>query len=877
MKPQNTARELTVAFLDAQGGRIVGELAESLEQAGSASLLPVHRDLFRLAAGYIREPSVSQIPEGVFGALAGAFSQRQVHLVISGQIALRSILHRMLREIDGPHKAAEMYLSALVLTGDAIDGIIGALIDLAWSGDRVSIVSPGRETLVELGKAHREFQTLSRITRGLLNTRDPLHMFEVLEEGLLNAFCLRSVLIATVNHEEDCVEVVSNYPTNPATGGPIGWRFDLSHPDILCDVARTGRVEVIDGWDPRYHEQVFQPDGSVTFRQRPGGWNAGLTAFFVPILAEDRTVGVVATGSGQSDKQIVLSQIERMRPFLHQVGVAISNATEIAERNRAEEMSRRNEADLRWQVRRQEALLRINRAVQEMERPSDLERAVQVCCEQLQGLGLSFQALAIHRLMDEDTALFESYEVQPSGRIQRLVRERPNVYRMWQGGQTVYRRDLEADLGGLRPEGMEALYARYGVRIRCILDVPHASGTLAVLSARPEAFSESEVTFVEQVSEVLSVGVSRVEDLERVEASQKVLRESEGRFRQIAENIHQVFWMTTPDKNEMIYVSPAYEEIWGRTREGLYASPRSWLDAIHPEDRDRIFKALTKQADGGYDEEYRIVWPGGSVRWIWDRAFPIRNEQGEVYRLTGIAEDITERKQMEGRLLAYQTQLRSLASRLTLNEAAERRRIATDLHDRIGQALLIAKMRLEALRASAPFAELEGCLGEIREVIDQTIQDTRSLTFEISPPALYELGLEAAVERLVEQIGGQNGLRVAFEDDGLPKPLNEDVRVLLFWVVRELLINVVKHAGAHRAKVSVQRRGRYILIEVEDDGVGFDVSRIFSYDERADGFGLFNIRERLDLLKGYFQVESERGRGTRVGVAAPLKPDEGGG
>lgn len=132
--------------------------------------------------------------------------------------------------------------------------------------------------------------------------------------------------------------------------------------------------------------------------------------------------------------------------------------------------------------------------------------------------------------------------------------------------------------------------------------------------------------------------------LERRRA-EATLKESEATFRQLVERIREVFWMTNPDKTHMLYISPGYEEIWGRTCESLYAAPQSWMDAIHPEDRDRVRKAaLTKQIDGRYDEKYRIIRPNGSIRWIWDRAFPIRDASGAVCRIAGIAEDITHRK-----------------------------------------------------------------------------------------------------------------------------------------------------------------------------------------------------------------------------------------
>lgn len=134
-------------------------------------------------------------------------------------------------------------------------------------------------------------------------------------------------------------------------------------------------------------------------------------------------------------------------------------------------------------------------------------------------------------------------------------------------------------------------------------------------------------------------------DITERKQAEHALRESEERFRQVTENIKDVFWMSDPEKNQILYVSPAYEEIWGRTCASLYASPRSWLDAIHPGDRDRVLAAaLSKQVPGLYKEEYRIIRPDGSIRWIQDRAFPIRDVSGTVYRIAGIAKDITERK-----------------------------------------------------------------------------------------------------------------------------------------------------------------------------------------------------------------------------------------
>jgi PAS domain S-box-containing protein len=124
------------------------------------------------------------------------------------------------------------------------------------------------------------------------------------------------------------------------------------------------------------------------------------------------------------------------------------------------------------------------------------------------------------------------------------------------------------------------------------------------------------------------------------------LRESEERFRQLAENISEVFWMSDPQKSEVLYISPAYEQVWGRSCQSLYERPRSFLDAIHPEDMEHVRVAsLERQACGeGGDVEYRVVRPDGSVRWVRDRSFPVKDPAGRVYRMAGIAEDITEQK-----------------------------------------------------------------------------------------------------------------------------------------------------------------------------------------------------------------------------------------
>ena len=147
-----------------------------------------------------------------------------------------------------------------------------------------------------------------------------------------------------------------------------------------------------------------------------------------------------------------------------------------------------------------------------------------------------------------------------------------------------------------------------------------------------------------------AVGISVSRDISASLLAQQNLADSELRFRQMAESIGQVFWMTDEPKTRMVYISPGYERIWGRSCESLYAEPKSWQEAIVPEDRDRVLSGLVDQKNGTYNVTYRIRRPDGEVRWISDRAFPVKDADGRIVRMAGVAQDVTEQRETEERL-----------------------------------------------------------------------------------------------------------------------------------------------------------------------------------------------------------------------------------
>jgi PAS domain S-box-containing protein len=355
-----------------------------------------------------------------------------------------------------------------------------------------------------------------------------------------------------------------------------------------------------------------------------------------------------------------------------------------------------------------------------------------------------------------------------------------------------------------------------------------------------------------------------ITDLKRV---QDTLKESEERFRRLLENANDAIY-THDLVGNLTWVNQEAMRIYGyRNEELLSLNITQIVDPEYlPLARHKILENLNGSTQTEpyelltYSKEGKPVWVEVSTRQL--------GKEGQRVEMLNIARDITERKRVEERLLSYQEQLRSLASELSLAEERERRRIAVELHDRVGQLMAMAKIKLGMLRESMPHTT---ALDEIRGLIDQAIQNARSLTFELSPPILHELGFEASVHWLSEQLEEKQGILAHVEDDLDPKPLDDDVRVVLFTAVRELLANVAKHARARRVDVSLQRDGDKIRINVKDDGAGFDTSQIDSHMNKITGFGLFSIRERLSHFGGCLEIDSRVGTGTRVSLTAPLK------
>ena|GEM_PF-6922779 len=310
-------------------------------------------------------------------------------------------------------------------------------------------------------------------------------------------------------------------------------------------------------------------------------------------------------------------------------------------------------------------------------------------------------------------------------------------------------------------------------------------------------------------------------------------------------------------------------ELLGRVSDEMLGHP-VWEFVVEFETSRQAVKArlagLAQDASAPFERTY-VHRDGHRIPVLVKDAI-LHDGKGNVTGIRSTIQDISERRRAEEQLEAYQRGLRTLASELSLAEEHERRRIASFLHDQIGQSLAAVRMKFGALRVAVLPASASSLVEQVHSLLETAIGDTRALTFELSPPILYELGLEPTLDWLAERFSEEHGLRVVFEDDGNEKPLDEDVSALLYRAVRELLFNVVKHANATGARVSVARDERWIRVVVDDNGIGF--AREGAGSTQPGGFGLFNVRERIEYIGGRMTVETGTGRGTRIGLWAPL-------
>lgn len=344
---------------------------------------------------------------------------------------------------------------------------------------------------------------------------------------------------------------------------------------------------------------------------------------------------------------------------------------------------------------------------------------------------------------------------------------------------------------------------------------------------------------------VMTVGVGR--DTTERKQGEKALRESEERFRQLAENIQDSFWLVSVVLTDILYVSPAYEQIWGRTREELYANNGNWIDWVHPEDRHLLLEGFPRILAGeSTSTEYRIVRPDGTICWVCDRAFPIYDESGKVYRIAGICEDISDRKFTEARIQAA---------------LHEKQILLKEIHHRVKNNMQVVS---SLLQLQAQYIEDETTLSLFED------SQSRIHSMALIHEQLYQsenidrielpLYVENLVANLYQSFGCCNSfLQIQLNID--PISVNIETAIPCGLIINELVSNSLKYAFPYSRAGLIninfcEINERQFHLSIQDNGVGFPAD----FDvENTETLGLRLVRMLTNQLEGNLTVDSQCG------------------
>jgi PAS domain S-box-containing protein len=318
----------------------------------------------------------------------------------------------------------------------------------------------------------------------------------------------------------------------------------------------------------------------------------------------------------------------------------------------------------------------------------------------------------------------------------------------------------------------------------------------------------------------------------------------------------------------LIYVNHAFELMTGYSNEELIGRNCRLLQR---DDRLQAgVKTIRKARASGQPVRVtlRNYRKDGTLFWSDLSLTPIFDERGELTHYIGVQEDITHQRMEQARILRHKRQLLVLAESMIRTEAAERQKLACEVHDKVGQTLALCRMQLGELKRDLGDAPSPPALGEVCALVEAALKEARGLMAELSPPLLREMGLVAALKNLGEQQEQRYGIKVTVEAAIGRKSVPEEVAQLMFRAARELIINVGKHAAAQTVQVGLKLKDSELVLTVTDDGKGFRTRRQV---EAADGgFGLLSIRERAAYMGGGLKVVGRPSQGTRVLLRLPL-------
>lgn len=348
------------------------------------------------------------------------------------------------------------------------------------------------------------------------------------------------------------------------------------------------------------------------------------------------------------------------------------------------------------------------------------------------------------------------------------------------------------------------------------------------------------------------------------------------RYSKVSEYALEFFW-ELDKRGQFTYVSPVIIKILGYGTNEILGMKSLYDFCSHKESieyKEHLFD-LFERRENFTGNEVLCLHKNGKKVWLAISGFPVFDDNKNFVGYIGVSHDITRRREAEEenkkhleQINEYQKKLKKLNYELTLAEEKERRKIAEYLHDGLGQTISIASIKLSSIARGELPPRVKKTLEESSGLLRAAVNESRTLVYNLSPPVLYELGLVAAIKWKMEQIENQLNINTLFHSDENPLVLENDIKVLLFRMVCELLSNAIKHSEAGLIQVEIHTSSQSISVVVSDNGKGFDFKQETNLSELG-GFGLFSINERLDSLQGSLLIESAPLQGTKITVTVP--------
>jgi PAS domain S-box-containing protein len=351
------------------------------------------------------------------------------------------------------------------------------------------------------------------------------------------------------------------------------------------------------------------------------------------------------------------------------------------------------------------------------------------------------------------------------------------------------------------------------------------------------------------------------------------IRQSEVLYRTIVETAHDIIWILN-DQGEFTFINKRGETIFGY--KPLEWKGRSITALIPPGDLPEAQEAFLKTPQGGpRSYELKISARDGEILILSVNTAPLY-ENGEVTGTVSFGRDITEQKKAEMALQESEKQLRSLSSQLLTAQETERRRISRELHDELGQALTVMKLRIRFIEKGLEKDQItirQDC-EDLLGYIDQVIENTRRLSLDLSSSILEDLGLTAALQWLTNNLIKNNHITVKMDMMDIDHLFSQDAQTMIYRIIQETLNNIGKHAGAKNVSIAVRNHNGRVSFLVEDDGKGFNMTEAMMRHATEKGLGLATMDERARILGGSFNLWSQEGKGTRISLTIPLKNGE---